>query len=116
MDIILWLILPAVALAVLLRWLRQWDVGESLVAAGARLWGHSDDEYHRFLHGELLQSGEYELNRVHLQSFSVYAVDHHIAAKQQATCMLTNYRLLVRGARTRLVTVDLADIRSAHPH
>ena len=116
MEIIAWLVLLWGGMVMLVYMLGRADSGRAgrrvIKAFASRTWG----DYHRFLSGKQLESGECEVYRTRVQGVSVYAVERHTNVEKRATCILTDRRLMMRDERGGFVQIRLDGVRATHAH
>ncbi|GAC1330697.1 MAG: hypothetical protein NVS2B16_23530 [Chloroflexota bacterium] len=85
-------------------------VPQAARAIANRTWG----EYHRFTKGAQWESGERELFRTDVFDVSVYSVDRYASVEKQATCILTDHRLVVCDPAGGTIQIPIADVDGAH--
>lgn len=74
--------------------------------------GRSWGTYHRFVRGAYWESDEQELFRTDVHAVSIFAIDGYTDVERNATCIVTDRRLMMSDPKGNMVQIPLTAIRT----
>lgn len=114
MEILAWLLLPSIIMGWLLNRFATNNGNHRMRTRLGMLANAHFGTYRRFVQGGTLRADEHELFRTPVQAVSVLAFDQHTRVDAVSTCIVTDHRMMVCGAKANVVEIDLAAISSSH--